>query len=138
MNVTNIRIFVFQARDLPAADDNGLTDCYIKVWNFEGKPLQTEVVSETLNPIFYQAFDFAHQYQTFDEAPPIILNVWDKKPALECDKFLGRCLIYLDKAASNPRKGALYDTSKEAVDSIPVPKWHEIRRGNDDQSPVCG
>ena len=39
MNVTNIRIFVFQARDLPAADDNGLTDCYIKVWNHEGKPL---------------------------------------------------------------------------------------------------
>ena len=21
---------------------------------------------------------------------------------------------------------------------IPVPKWHDIRRGNDDQSPVCG
>jgi hypothetical protein len=37
MNVTNIRIFIFQARDLPAADDNGLTDCFIKVWNFEGK-----------------------------------------------------------------------------------------------------
>jgi hypothetical protein len=53
MNVTNIRIFVFQARDIPAADDNGLTDCYIKVWNFEGKKLQTEVINETLNPIFY-------------------------------------------------------------------------------------
>lgn len=62
MNATNIRIFIFQARNLPVADDNGLTDCYIKVWNFEGKKLQTEVVNESLNPIFYQAFDVSHWY----------------------------------------------------------------------------
>ena len=52
--------------------------------------------------------------------------------------FLGRCLIYLDQASSNPKKGAEYDNSRDAINSIPVPKWHDIRRGNDDSSPVCG
>ena len=28
-----IRLFIFQCRNIPSADDNGLTDCYIKVWN---------------------------------------------------------------------------------------------------------
>jgi len=28
-----VRMYLFQCKDLPAADDNGLSDPYISIWN---------------------------------------------------------------------------------------------------------
>ena len=49
-----LRCFLFQCRDLPPADTEGSSDVYVKVWNPEGQAVQTKVVEDNLNPIFYE------------------------------------------------------------------------------------
>ena len=47
-----VRVFCWQARDLPAADDNGSSDPFIKICDSE-KEQVTDVVWDNLNPLFY-------------------------------------------------------------------------------------
>jgi Ca2+-dependent lipid-binding protein len=114
--VLNIRVFLFQCRDIPSSDDDGNSDCYIKIWNSDNKEMRTRTVHDTLNPIFYEVFDVAHEFTVLKDAPPIILNLWDENGTLEHDKYLGRCLLYLNQAASNKLDGTDdYDFSEDAV-----------------------
>lgn len=64
---------------------------------------------------------------TIDDAPPLILNIWDKDEAtFDSDDFLGRAVIYLkDAALSND-------------DNIPEPKWHKVVMGFSDKEPSIG
>ena len=59
-------------------------------------------------------------------APPIVLDIWDKDELLDADDYLGRCVVYLTEAS----------ISKD--DMIPEPKWHDIRIGFGDKDPTCG
>lgn len=64
---------------------------------------------------------------TYDDAPPIILNIWDRDEAtFDSDDFLGRSVIYLK------------DTAFSNDDTIPVPKWHKIVMGFTDNEPSIG
>ena len=62
------------------------------------------------------------------EAPPIILSLFDADVGLISNNsdYLGRAVIYLDEANVSPN------------DSIPIPKWHDIKFGVLPDSPVCG
>ena len=101
--------------------------------------MRTKTVHDTLNPIFYEVFDVAHEFTVLKDAPPIILNLWDENGSLERDKYLGRCLLYLNEAASNKIVDSDdYDFSEDAINKIPKPKWHDIRYGFDASSPSLG
>lgn len=64
---------------------------------------------------------------TRDDAPPIILNVWDRDAgAFDKDDFLGRAVIYLKDAALSED------------DNIPLPKWHKVVMGFTDDEPSIG
>ena len=54
LDAKKVRCYIFQCRDLPAADDDGSTDCFISIWNSDGKKLETKVVEDTLNPIIFE------------------------------------------------------------------------------------
>ncbi len=73
-----LRVYVYQARNLPASDANGLLDPYVKV-RFCGHKKKTRVQSETTSPMFYETLEF-HEMLPADlnYAPDIILQVWDK------------------------------------------------------------
>jgi len=61
------------------------------------------------------------------DAPPVVLNIWDKDEAiLDSDDYLGRCVVYLHEA------------SISQDDTIPQPKWHDIKIGFSDKEPACG
>lgn len=47
-----LRAHIYQCRNLPAADANGLSDPYLKV-KIAGNMVKTEVIQETLNPTWY-------------------------------------------------------------------------------------
>lgn len=68
-------------------------------------------------------------YYDFDvtaNAPPVVLNIWDKDELLDGDDYLGRCVVYLHEASiSND-------------DTIPEPKWHDIKIGFQESDPACG
>lgn len=68
-----------------------------------------------------------YDYSSLDDAPPVVLNLWDKDDAiLDSDDFLGRSVVYLNEAS------ICHD------DSIPTPKWHDIRLSFDESMPPCG
>ena len=52
MQAFKIRAYIFQCRDIPAADEDGSSDPFITAWNMPGEKVQTRVIEDTLNPIF--------------------------------------------------------------------------------------
>ena len=62
-----------------------------------------------------------------DDAPPIILNMWDRdEGAFDNDDFLGRAVIYLKDAALSED------------DNITFPKGHKVVMGFTDNEPSIG
>jgi hypothetical protein len=53
MIACKLRAFVFQCQDIPSADTDGSSDCFITLWNPNGEKHSTVVVEDTLNPIFF-------------------------------------------------------------------------------------
>ena len=56
-----IRAFIYQCRDLPSADSDGQSDPYIIVWDTEDKVLQTKVIEDNLNPLFYETIELNYE-----------------------------------------------------------------------------
>lgn len=56
-----------------------------------------------------------------------MFNIWDKdEDLLDGDDFLGRAVVYLkDAAICND-------------DSIPEPRWHDIKMTFREEDPACG
>jgi len=61
-----------------------------------------------------------------NDAPPVVLNIWDKDELLDGDDYLGRCVVKLNEA------------SISTDDRIPEPKWHDIKIGFLESDPPCG
>ena len=140
-HTVNIRAYIYQCRDLPAADSNGTSDPFIKVWDMSDKKKQTEVIDDSTNPLYYKVIDM--EYEVRDETdvwsfPPFILDVFDQDDELfdRSDDFLARGIIEPEECGESlvlltvdceehGQKGCkLCFKSKE----IPlVPKWHPLR-----------
>lgn len=54
-----LRCFIFQCRDLPAADSNGSSDPFVKIFNTSGKNVSTTVIEDDVNPIFMECLEVA-------------------------------------------------------------------------------
>jgi hypothetical protein len=84
-------------------------------------------VDDNINPIFFEALEIYYDYDKVENAPPIVMNIWDKDDGvLDGDDYLGRCVVYLTNA------------SITNSDNIPEPKWHDIRLGFSETEPACG
>ena len=69
--------------------------------------MRSQVVENTNNPIYYETMDFMLEYNDNDDAPPIIVNVYDSDPVFflggrkgdptEKDDYIGRATIFMDK-----------------------------------------
>lgn len=127
-----VRVFIFQCKDLPAADSDGSSDPFISIFNTSGESAKTPVIEDNINPIFMEAIeidlDFNDQ-KNREDAPPIVMDVMDADEGMfsSDSDFLGRCTIYL-KDIDDISDGS----------EIPIPKWHPIRYGTDESSPECG
>ncbi len=128
MNSWKIRAYIYQCKDLPAADDNGSSDPYIHLWSPDKAKAITPWVEDNCNPIFFSSLEIYYDFITIQDAPPLILNIWDKDEDLldSTDDFLGRAVIYLKDA--NISEG----------DDIPTPKWHKVVMGFSDTEPSMG
>lgn len=72
-----LRVFVYQARHLPCADESGLIDPYVKV-RFNGVKRTTERKKMTRNPVFYECLIFDAEIPMDQRlAPNIVIEVWD-------------------------------------------------------------
>jgi hypothetical protein len=79
------------------------------------------------DPIFFEAKEIYYDYDNINDAPPVVLNIWDKDDdLLDSDDYLGRCVVYLNKA------------SISQDDTIPTPLWHDVKIGFKEDEPACG
>ena len=128
-----LRAFIFQCRDLPAADSDGSSDPFIKIFNTGDETVQTVVIEDNVNPIFMSCkevgLDFM-DFQNFSDAPPIVMDIMDADEGYVSNSadFLGRCKIFLK------------DIPDLVVgkDDIVTPTWYDIKYGTDESSPACG
>ena len=75
-----VRAYIFQCRDLPAADEDGTSDPFLQITDSD-VPKKTEVINDNLNPIFYQALDLIYEANTLEELPPFIIDCFDQDEA---------------------------------------------------------
>jgi hypothetical protein len=114
LNPYKARVYIYQCRDLPSADDDGQSDPYIKVWTLEGSK-RTSCIEDNNNPIFFESVEIpVIDAASLDELPPFVLDLYDKDSL--GDDFIGRSII-TRADASLTEDGAV----------VPDPRWHPVR-----------
>jgi hypothetical protein len=91
-----VRIFVWQARDLPAADESGNSDPFLTIADCD-QLNKTEVIYDSVNPLFFEGIEANYEGNDEEEMPPIICDVFDKDNGVLGDSydFLCRATIVL-------------------------------------------
>jgi hypothetical protein len=112
-----LRIHVFQARGLPASDESGTLDPYVKV-RFNGKKAKTGTKSKTCDPCWFQTLEIDDNDLMLPEdpdfCPEIVVRVWDS------DRYFNNtpvCGFHL----------SLKDIPRESGGTLqaPEPRWRE-------------
>ena len=65
------RFHLYQCRDLPSADSNGLCDPFLRI-KFNGNMQESKHVEKTLYPTYYQTFDFHCDLSPDKEFMPMV------------------------------------------------------------------
>jgi len=127
LNVYKIRTYLFQCRDLPAADSDGQSDPFVVIWDQSKEKKKTKMIEDNLNPLFYQTIELSVEAASIETLPPFILDIYDYDTL--GDDFIARCMIPVTESAH-----AKDDDSKEQF--VPRPKWHGCKLKP--ESPDCG
>lgn len=98
---------------MPAADDNGQSDPFIRVWDTTEIEKKTSVIEDNNNPLFYETLELIMEVTDMTEVPPFILDIYDKDTL--SNDFIARAIIPFKDASTNSGE-------------IPSrPKWHKCR-----------
>lgn len=111
------------------------------------------MIEDNINPIYYETIEMLYDMADIDTSPPIVFNIWDRDAnMLDSDDYLGRAVVYLKDSASNLNvslEEVVEQHGQESIDNeedleelkmntIPKPKWHDIRLNFDDKTPATG
>lgn len=125
-----IRAYIYQCRDLPAADSSGTSDPFVSIWDMsEGKSKRTLTIEDNNNPLYYEVLELDYEVRDIDDLesyPPFILDVFDEDQELldSSDDFLARAIIEPEACAIAQQKHFEMDKNLE----IPAtPRWHPLR-----------
>jgi len=115
-----MRVHIYQCKNIQAADADGLSDCYIKC-NFMGIEHKTEVIQESLYPAYYETKVFNNimipEVDNFLYAPQVSLRIFDSDlGGIGKSTYLGMVNLSLNKAFKT-------EDAKTSVDKFPDPTW---------------
>ncbi|OQR94660.1 hypothetical protein THRCLA_08129 [Thraustotheca clavata] len=116
-----VQVNIFQGRQLPAMDDNGLCDPYVKVGILDQEK-KTSVRHQTTNPLWYETVTFEVELPRVDMlhfAPPVTLRVKDQD-----ENITGRTSEYIGSAFVPISSNNLRHVN-DAHDP-PVPEWYPL------------
>ncbi|CAK4072437.1 unnamed protein product [Aphanomyces euteiches] len=116
-----VRVNVFQGRQLPAMDDNGLSDPYIDV-RFFGEKRKIKEKKKTVNPLWYETVTYDVELppeNMLHFSPQVILRVmdWDVGIGNSADDYIGSSFLPITSA--NLRK-----PNDPRPD--PEPQWYSL------------
>lgn len=90
VHYSSVTIFLFEAKDLPAMDRNGLSDPFCK-FRLGCEKFRSRVIKKTLDPQWLEEFHlFLHEY----ESKKLEISVWDWDRTLK-NEVMGRAEIDL-------------------------------------------
>lgn len=128
-----VRVYIFQCKNLPPSDSNGLSDPFIKLWDKNKKCPNTKIIDNTLNPIYYCARDVTidvisdkdiktNQLDKFiRNFQPIILDIRDDDQiiGIGSSEFLCRAKIFPYEASAKylNREGLVLWESEHAINN---------------------
>ena len=97
-NPVKIRAYVYQCRDLPAADAEGTSDPYVEVWDTQTKKQKTKVCEDNTNPLFYEVIELEYEVadvENLESYPPFIFDIYDHDDDLfdSTPDFMCRAII---------------------------------------------
>lgn len=135
-----VRAFVYQARDLPAADAEGTSDPYCKIWDTTATEKNSKTTIEcedNCNPMWYECVELDYEVENFNDLetyPPFIFDIYDKDEDLfdSTDDYLCRCIVEPEDCAIYmcKEKCDLHDNANCALPAcryreVPKePRWH--------------
>ncbi|GAV04965.1 hypothetical protein RvY_15162 [Ramazzottius varieornatus] len=97
----SVTIYLFEAKDLPAMDRNGLSDPFCK-FRLGSEKFRSRVVKKTLTPSWMEQFDiFLHEY----DSKRLEISVWDYDRTMR-NELIGKVELDLDTY----ERGKTYDT----------------------------
>ena len=100
-----IRAYIYQCRDLPAADSNGTSDPFVRIWDMSDTVKETQTIFENNNPLFYEVKELDYEVRDindFTTYPPMIVDVFDIDEHLigkDTTDYIGRAVIHPNCAA---------------------------------------
>ena len=114
----SIRAHIYQCRNLPSADDNGLLDPYVKI-RYGGVKQKTRIKDTTTSPLYYETLEFEEMLPTdLRFAPEVVLQVWTLTPY--SNSQVGMLRIPCDQAT----------ISKSDRSMLPSPTWMKLLDSN--------
>ena len=119
---------LFAARNLPAGDDDGLSDPEALIYHFGAQGV-SKVVRKTLDPTWSQRI-LLNSYSVNGVLFPLVLLVFDRDESLAKTKYelLGTALIPINQCR----------TEESKVGDIPNPKWYSLQNWSKQQmARVC-
>jgi len=90
-----VRAYIYQCKDLAAADSDGTSDPYVQVWDLSKNDLKTKVIDDNTNPLFYEVLEMNYEVRDINDIstyPPFIFDVYDKNQ-IKSDIYLSRAII---------------------------------------------
>lgn len=119
-----LRAHVYQARSLPASDERGTLDPYVKI-RFSGHKAKTSIKNQTCDPCWFESLEIdGGKLMMPDDpyfCPEIVVRVWDNDGMFSKNQPV--CGFHLPLQAATREMGA--------TNSIPEPKWYECFMCND-------
>jgi hypothetical protein len=119
-----VRVHLYQGRNFPAFDSNGLLDPYFEIFCMGKKQQQTKIKQKTKDPLFYETKIFDLNLPSdLKYSPQVILRLMDYDP-FDSDDFVG--LVFLNLADAIVRQNSSSNIWLQNT-NLPEPKWYPIQ-----------
>lgn len=129
-----LRVNLYQGRSLPAADDDGSIDPFVKM-RFAGDEKKSTRVDNATNPTWYETLTMDVNLPPMRFAPRVNLSVWDY------DRFSGNDFVCGLYTALDDEDVLFTDLTKgdEVPTALADPKWIDLEMpGSADEKPPEG
>jgi hypothetical protein len=117
-----MRLHIFQCKNIPAADSNGLSDPFLKIKYLGKDTLKTETKKKTVFPTWYTTLVYDDvqipHADLFAFAPPVSVRLYDEDAGGLTNEYQGRCMVHM-------KDHAIVSDEKD-VTKLPDPKWVEF------------
>jgi len=121
-----VHVNLYQARDLPCADENGLIDPYF-ILRLDGKKKKSSVRQESVSPMYYETIVFDAEMPTDEDLyPELVMHLFDEDKVWGVNTGDDHC----GTIRINLRDAQILNGDEENFPEL-EPSWKKIESPND-------